>query len=73
MLRKQLAVLLTVALMAVMMFTAAGPASAQGGCAAFGQSVATDAKAPGPLGQQFVRGHAPLNDEVAIEQGLFCG
>jgi hypothetical protein len=72
-LRKKLAVLLTVALMALMICTVAGVASAQGGCAAFGQSVATDAKAPGPLGQQFVRGHAPLNDEVAAEQGQFCG
>jgi hypothetical protein len=59
--------------MTLMLVLVAGPASAQGGCKAFGQSVATDAKAPGPLGQQFVRGHAPLNDEVATEQGSFCG
>jgi hypothetical protein len=59
--------------MTLMLALIAGPASARGGCEAFGQSVATDAKAPGPLGQQFVRGHAPLNDEVATEQGQLCG
>ena len=59
--------------MTLMLVLVAGPASAQSGCKAFGQSVATDAKASGPLGQQFVRGHAPLNDEVATEQGSFCG
>ena len=57
----------------MMVVLVAGPASAQSGCEAFGQSVAKDAKAPGPLGQQFVRGHASLNDEVATEQELFCG
>jgi hypothetical protein len=61
------------AIIAMMLVVFATPASAQGGCKAFGQSVAEDAKVPDPLGQQFVRGHAPLNDGVTFEFGEFCG
>lgn len=71
---RHILLLITVSvIMTLMLVLVAGPASARGGCKVFGQSVAEDAKAPGPLGQQFVRGHAPLNDEVATEQGQFCG
>jgi hypothetical protein len=71
---RRIILLATVALvMATMMLVFGGVASAQGGCKDFGQSVANDAKAPGPLGQQFVSTHAPLNDEVQTEQGGFCG
>jgi hypothetical protein len=51
----------------------AGPASAQGGCQAFGHSVAEDAQEFQPLGQNFVRGAAPLNDEALTEHEQFCG
>ena len=70
---RRILLVLAIALIIAAMLVFAVPASAQGGCKAFGQSVASDAKAPGPLGQQFVRGHAPLNDEVSTEQGQFCG
>jgi hypothetical protein len=46
----------------------AGPAHKS--CAAFGQSVAADARA-GNVGD-FARTFAPLNDEVAFEHGFLC-
>jgi hypothetical protein len=70
---KRIVVLIAVSLVMATMLVFTGAASAQGGCKDFGQSVAGDAKAPGPLGQQFVSGNAPLNDEVQTEQGSFCG
>ena len=70
---QRIVVLIAVSMVMATMLVFTGAASAQGGCKDFGQSVAEDAKVPGPLGQQFVRGHAPLNDEVHTEQGSFCG
>jgi hypothetical protein len=60
-----------VVMAAMMMF--AGAASAQGGCPAFGHSVADDAMEFRPLGTSFVSGAAPLNEVVLTEHELFCG
>ena len=71
---RRLMMLVTVVLVmaaAVVMF--AGAASAQGGCAAFGHSVADDAKEFRPLGANFVSGAAPLADLAHAEQEDFCG
>ena len=63
-------VLVLVAAMVVML---AGTASAQGGCQAFGFTVAEYAKAFQPLGKNFVRGEAPVADFAHSQQALFCG
>ncbi|HET7272942.1 MAG TPA: hypothetical protein VFI90_17860 [Rubrobacter sp.] len=70
---KRLMILLAVVMImaATMMF--AGTASAQGGCQAFGHSVADDAKEFTPLGKNFVSGAAPLADLAHDEQEVFCG
>jgi hypothetical protein len=60
-------------LLAAMLVAFAGPASAQGGCQAFGHSVADDAQEFQPLGQNFVSVAAPLNDEALTEHEQFCG
>ncbi|MDQ3912936.1 MAG: hypothetical protein M3305_14435 [Actinomycetota bacterium] len=70
---RRLMMLLAVMLVMTAMVMFAGPVSAQGGCQAFGHSVAEDAKEFQPLGQNFVSGAAPLNDEALAEQELFCG
>lgn len=69
MLRRKLAVLVA----AAMMLAISGPASAQGGCQAFGHSVADDAKEFTPLGKNFVSSAAPLADLAHAEQAHFCG
>jgi hypothetical protein len=66
-------VLVTVSVLLAAMLAFAGPASAQGGCQAFGHSVADDAQEFQPLGQNFVSGAAPLNDEALTEHEQFCG
>jgi hypothetical protein len=68
-------VLVTVSvLLAAMLVAFAGPAAwAQGGCQAFGHSVAEDAQEFQPLGQNFVSGAAPLNDEALTEHEQLCG
>jgi hypothetical protein len=66
-------VLVTVSVLLAAMLAFAGPASAQGGCQAFGHSVAEDAQEFQPLGTSFVSGAAPLNDEVLTEHEQFCG
>jgi hypothetical protein len=66
-------VLVTVSVLLAAMLALAGPASAQGGCQAFGHSVADDAKEFQPLGTSFVSGAAPLNDEALTEHEQFCG
>jgi hypothetical protein len=66
-------VLVTVSVLVAVTLAFACPASAQGGCQAFGHSVAEDAKEFQPLGQSFVSGAAPLNDEVRTEHEQFCG
>ena len=71
---KRLMMLVTVALvMAAVAVMFAGTASAQGGCQAFGHSVADDAQEFQPLGQNFVSGAAPLNDEALTEHERVCG
>jgi hypothetical protein len=70
---RRLTMLCAVVLVMAAMVMFAGPASAQGGCQAFGHSVADDAKEFQPLGQSFVSGAAPLNDLVQAEHEEFCG
>jgi hypothetical protein len=70
---RRLTMLCAVVLVMAAMVMFAGPASAQGGCQAFGHSVADDAKEFQPLGQSFVSGAAPLNDLVHAEHEEFCG
>jgi hypothetical protein len=70
---RRIILMLMVSALLAGMLAFASPASAQGGCKAFGQSVAEDAKEFRPLGQNFVRGHAPLNDEAHTEHAQFCG
>ena len=70
---RRLMMLLAVVLVMAAMVMFAGAASAQGGCQAFGHSVAEDAKEFQPLGQSFVSGTAPLNDLVHAEHEEFCG
>ena len=72
-LRRRLALLVAGAMMLASMLAISSPASAQGGCQAFGHSVADDAKEAQPLGQSFVSDAAPLNDEALTEQEQFCG
>jgi len=61
----------SVALVMAMMLVFVGPAFAQGGCQDFGHSVAEDAEEFRPLGQSFVSGAAPLNDEALAEHAEF--
>ena len=71
---RRLMMLVTVVLiMAAVMMTVVGSASAQGGCQAFGHSVADDAKEFRPLGTNFVSGAAPLADLAHAEHAEFCG
>ena len=70
---RRLILMLTVSVLLATMLALGGQASAQGGCKAFGQSVAEDAKDFQPLGQSFVSGAAPLNDEALSEHEQFCG
>ena len=70
---RRLMMLMVVALVMAALVMFAGPVSAQGGCQAFGHSVAEDAKEFRPLGQNFVSGAAPLNDEALAEHEQFCG
>jgi hypothetical protein len=70
---RRIILMLTVSVLLAAMLALAGPASAQGGCQAFGHSVAEDAQEFQPLGQSFVSGAAPLNDEALTEHELFCG
>jgi hypothetical protein len=62
--------LLTVAVILVAMLMVAGPASAQGGCKAFGKTLAVEGQA-GQL-RENVRNIAPANDEVHFFQGALC-
>jgi hypothetical protein len=70
---RRLIMLVTVVLLMAAMLVFAGPASAQGGCQAFGHSVAEDVKEFLPAGKNFVSGAAPLADLVHTEHGEFCG
>ncbi len=64
-------VLVTVAAMLAAMLVVAGPASAQGGCKAFGNGVAFEVQ-NGTLRQE-IPTLAPVNDEVHFFQGALCG
>ena len=70
---KRIILMVTVALVMTAMVMFAGPASAQGGCQAFGHSVAEDVKAFRPAGKNFVSQVAPLADLVHTEHTEFCG
>jgi hypothetical protein len=70
---RRFVVLVTVGVLLAATLAFAGPASAQGGCTAFGHSVTEDAMEFRPLGTSFVSGAAPLNDVVLTEHELFCG
>lgn len=69
---KRLVLLFTVSLVVAAMLVFAGPASAQGGCKAFGQNIAGLATNLGPLFGQTASGSAPLNDTVEQEQQALC-
>lgn len=70
---RRLMMLVAVVMVMTAMGMLAGPASAQGGCQAFGHSVADDAKEFRPLGKNFVSGAAPLADLAHAEHTAFCG
>ena len=70
---RRLMILVTVVLIMSAVVVFAGSASAQGGCQAFGHSVADDAKEFRPLGTNFVSGAAPLADLAHAEHAQFCG
>jgi hypothetical protein len=70
---RRIIAMLTAAAMLTAMLMVAGPASAQGGCQAFGHSVDEDAKEFRPLGKNFVSGAAPLADLAHAEHEEFCG
>jgi hypothetical protein len=70
---RRIVLMVTVAAMLAAMLVFVGAASAQGGCQAFGHSVADDAQEFQPLGQNFVSAAAPLNDEALAEHEAFCG
>ena len=70
---RRLMMLSTVVLVMAAMVMFAGPASAQGGCQAFGHSVDEDAKEFRPLGKNFVSVVAPLADLAHTEHEEFCG
>ena len=69
---RRLMMLSTVVLVMAAMVMFAGPASAQGGCQAFGHSVADDVKLFVPAGKNFVSVVAPLDDLVHTEHEEFC-
>ena len=71
---RRLMMLTTVVLVMAAMLMFAGPVSAQGGCQAFGHSVAEDVQDEEirPAGKNFVSGAAPLADLAHTEQAQFC-
>jgi hypothetical protein len=71
--RRFMVLVTVVVIMAAMAAMFAGAASAQGGCQAFGHSVAEDVKAFRPAGKNFVSVVAPLADLVHTEHTQFCG
>lgn len=61
-----------VALLVVAMIALAGPASAQGGCKAFGEQVASETRGFHPFGNELVRTLAPANDDVSLAKRALC-
>jgi hypothetical protein len=70
---RRLVLLLTVSAIVAAMLMFAGPASAQGGCKAFGQNIAGLATTLGPFFGDTASGTAPLNDTAEQEQKTYCG
>jgi hypothetical protein len=70
---RRLVLLLAVSAIVAAMLMFAGPASAQGGCKAFGQNIAGLATTLDPVFGQRASGSAPLNDTVEQEQQTICG
>ena len=66
---KRITLLVTAAILAAMLMSAS-PASAQGGCKAFGNGVAFEVQ-NGTL-RQDIPTLAPVNDDVHFFQGLLC-
>jgi hypothetical protein len=69
---RRLVLLLAVSAIVAAMLMFAGPASAQGGCKAFGQNISGLATMLGPVFGQSASGNAPLNGTVEQEQQTFC-
>ncbi len=69
---KRIGLLLVVSAFMAAMLAFAGPASAQGGCKAFGQNIAFLATSLGEGFGQAAAGSAPLNDTVEQEQTALC-
>jgi hypothetical protein len=70
---RRLVLLLAVSAIVAAMLMFAGPASAQGGCKAFGKNIAGLATMLGPEFGQTASGSAPLDDTVELEQQTLCG
>ncbi len=70
---KRLVLGLAVSDIVAAMLVFAGPASAQGGCKAFGQNVAGLTTSLGAGFGRAAPGSAPLNDKVEQEQQALCG
>lgn len=70
---KRIGLLLVVSAVVAAMLVFAEPASARGGCKAFGQNIAFLATSLGGGFGQTAAGSAPLNDTVEREQAAFCG
>jgi hypothetical protein len=69
---KRLVLLFTVSMVVAAVLVFAGPASAQGGCKAFGQNIAPLATTLGSVFGQTASGSAPLNDTVEQDQQALC-
>ena len=69
---RRLVLVLAVSAIFAAMLMFAGPASAQGGCKAFGENIAGLATTLGPVFGQTAAGSAPLNDTVEEEQQRLC-
>ena len=64
--------LFTVSMVVAAVLVFAGPASAQGGCKAFGQNIAPLATTLGSVFGQTASGSAPVNDTVEQDQQALC-
>jgi hypothetical protein len=70
---RRIVLLLAVSAIVAAMLVFTGPASAQGGCKAFGHNISGLATTLGPVFGQTASGSAPLNDTVEEEQQTLCG
>ena len=69
---RRILLMLTVAAVMAAMLVFTGPASAQGGCKAFGQNIAGLATSLGKVFGQTAAAGTPLNDTVETEQAGLC-